>query len=273
VGTPGDPWTDLAVFPYPGVGSLYHDPVPTLQDRVLVVVPALNEEQAVGRVVGEIKAVSDRFDVLVVDDGSTDRTSSVARLAGAAVCTLPFTLGVGGAMRTGYRYALREGYGTVVQIDGDGQHDPTYIPLLIDGLRGCDVIIGARFAGLESYEVKGPRRWAMAVLATVLTRIAGAQLSDVTSGYRAVNRRGMQLFAEHYPSEYLGDTVESLVIAVRAGCRVRQVPVSMRRRTTGRASQGSLRSVLYLARAVVALGLGLIRRWPSTLEPLPQELV
>jgi glycosyltransferase involved in cell wall biosynthesis len=240
--------------------------------RVLVVVPALNEEQAVAGVISEIHAVSAHLDVLVVDDGSEDDTSAVARRAGAVVCTLPFTLGVGGAMRTGYRFAMSHGYDAVVQIDGDGQHDPTYIPVLLDALRDADVVIGARFAGVGSYQATGPRRWAMSILARALTHIADARLSDVTSGYRAVNRRGMQLFAEHYPSEYLGDTVESLVIAVRAGCRVQQVPVAMRRRTTGRASQNALRSTLYLARAMVALGLGLIRRWPTTLEPVAQEL-
>jgi glycosyltransferase involved in cell wall biosynthesis len=239
---------------------------------VLVVVPALNEEQAVGGVVSEIRAFDDTLDVLVVDDGSTDETADVALAAGAQVCRLPFTLGVGGAMRTGYRYAVEGGYDAVVQIDGDGQHDPSYIAVLLDALVDADVVIGARFAGVGGYDVRGPRRWAMAFLAFVLSRISGTRLSDVTSGYRAVNLRGTRIFAEHYPSEYLGDTVESLVIAARAGCRIKQVPVSMRRRTTGRASQGMLRSVLYLGRAVVALALGLVRHWPTPLEAVPQEI-
>jgi glycosyltransferase involved in cell wall biosynthesis len=244
------------------------------RSRVLVVVPALNEEQAVGAVVTEIKTVSVEFDVLVVDDGSTDATASVARRAGATVCSLPYTLGVGGAMRTGYRYALRHGYDFVVQIDGDGQHDPAYIPALLEALQHVDVVVGARFAGVESYHVRGPRRWAMAMLAFTLSRVAETPLSDVTSGLRAVNRRGLHVFAEHYPAEYLGDTVESLVIAARTGCRIGQVPVSMRMRTTGQASQGTLRSVLYLGRAVAALGLGMVRRWPAThdvFELVPQE--
>jgi glycosyltransferase involved in cell wall biosynthesis len=240
------------------------------RNRVLVVVPALNEEQAVGGVVSEILAMDLSMDVLVVDDGSSDDTALVACAAGAAVCSLPFTLGVGGAMRAGYRYALQNRYDTVVQIDGDGQHDPTYISVLLAELEHADVVIGARFAGVGNYEVRGPRRWAMAFLGFVLTRIAGAPLSDVTSGFRAVNLRGAQIFAQHYPAEYLGDTVESLVIAARHGCRVHQVPVSMRRRTTGHASQNTLRSVLYLARAVAALGLGLVRRWPATSEVIQE---
>jgi glycosyltransferase involved in cell wall biosynthesis len=241
-------------------------------NRVLVVVPALNEEQAVGGVVSEIRSLDSTLDVLVVDDGSADATAEVARAAGAEVCSLPFTLGVGGAMRAGYRYALERGYDAVVQIDGDGQHDPSYIPALLAELQIADVVIGARFAGVGDYHVRGPRRWAMAFLAFVLTRIAGVRLSDVTSGFRAVNLRATRLFAEHYPSEYLGDTVESLVIAARHGYLVRQVPVSMRRRETGRASQGTLRSMLYLARALAALVLGLVRRWPATPEVGIQEL-
>jgi glycosyltransferase involved in cell wall biosynthesis len=240
--------------------------------RVLVVIPALNEAASVGAVVAEIRRHSPTSDVLVVDDGSGDDTAEVARVAGAAVCRLPFNLGVGGAMRAGYRYAVREGYDVVVQIDADGQHDPAYIPLLVAATDTCDVVVGSRFAGEGSYAAGGPRRLAMAVLANVLTRLAHEPLSDVTSGFRATNRRATRLFAEHYPSEYLGDTVESLVIALRTGCRVRQVPVTMRPRKAGQASQNTVRSVLYLSRAVVALGLALFRRWPASVETVPQVL-
>lgn len=246
--------------------------MPTFGARVLVVIPALNERDSVATVVGDVRAVDPRYDVLVVDDGSGDDTSEVAERAGAVVCRLPFNLGVGGAMRTGYRYALQHGYDVVVQVDADGQHDPSYIPGLVADLARADVVVGARFAGEGSYAARGPRRWAMRLLAGVLSRLAHEPLCDVTSGFRAVNRRGIRLFATHYPAEYLGDTVESLVIALRTGCRVRQRPVAMRARSTGRASQSTGRAVLYLARAVVALGLALVRRWPTTLEAVPQEV-
>jgi glycosyltransferase involved in cell wall biosynthesis len=240
--------------------------------RVLVVVPAWNEEASVGAVVTSVKAVDSAFDVLVVDDGSGDRTSANAAASGAAVCRLPFNLGVGGAMRAGYRYALRNGYDVVVQVDADGQHDARYIPKLVAALEGADVVVGARFAGEGVYKARGPRRWAMRMLGAVLSRLARRRLSDVTSGFRAVNRRGIELFATHYPAEYLGDTVESLVIALRTGCRVTQIPVSMRVRSTGQPSQNTTRSVLYLARAMVALSLAMVRRWPTVLETVPQEL-
>lgn len=240
--------------------------------RVLVVVPAWNEEGSVGSVVADLHRQLPHVDVLVVDDGSQDRTYEVASAAGAAVCRLPFNLGVGGAMRAGYRYAQRHDYDVAVQVDADGQHDVTYIPRLVAALTTSDVAVGARFAGEGSYAARGPRRWAMRMLSLVLSVLAHEPLTDVTSGFRAVNRRGIALFATHYPSEYLGDTVESLVIAVRTGCRVTQVPVVMHPRTVGQASQGTARSVLYLSRAVVALAMALVRRWPAGLEPAPQEL-
>jgi glycosyltransferase involved in cell wall biosynthesis len=241
--------------------------------RVLVVIPAWNEALSVAKVIAEIAERQPRSDVLVVDDGSGDKTSAVAREAGAMVCRLPFNLGVGGAMRAGYRYALRHDYDVVVQVDADGQHDPDYIDALIDGLSNSDIVIGARFAGVGDYPARGPRRWAMRLLARVLSSLSGEGLSDVTSGFRAANRRAIQVFAMHYPAEYLGDTVESLVIALRADCRVTQIPVAMRGRALGQASQSPLRATLYLARAIVALALALVRRWPTTLEIPPKDVV
>jgi len=238
---------------------------------VLAVVPAFNEEESVGRTIEELTSVNPGIDVLVVDDGSGDHTARVARRAGAIVCQLPYNLGVGGAMRAGYRYALRHDYDVAVQVDADGQHDPTYLKALVDELDVADIVVGARFAGEGDYRARGPRRWAMRLLAVTLTRLAHHKLTDVTSGFRAANRRAIAIFADHYPAEYLGDTVESLVIAIRSGCTVRQVPVSMRIRAGGRASQTPARAALYLLRAVVALGLALVRRWPSTLENLSEE--
>jgi glycosyltransferase involved in cell wall biosynthesis len=249
---------------------------------VLVVVPAWNEEGAIASTIADIRASVDHdVDVLVVDDGSTDETAVRAASAGARVCSLPYNLGVGGAMRTGYRYAVRHRYDVVVQIDADGQHDPRYLPQLMSRLRlgpgdGADLIVGARFAGEgEKYHVSFPRRFAMRLLAIVMSRLARTRLTDVTSGYRVANRRAVELFAAHYPAEYLGDTVESMVIAVRAGCRVQQVPVEMRVRQAGVPSQTPFRAALFLARAVVALSLALIRRWPDVrddMEPIPQPL-
>ena len=227
-----------------------------------------------GATITEIRATNPDVDLLVVDDGSTDLTSVAARDAGALVCTLPFNLGVGGAMRAGYRYALRHGYDVAVQIDADGQHDPSYLPTLLERLGEADLVIGARFAGEgEKYEVSFMRRFAMTILARTLSRMARTKLTDVTSGFRVANRRAATIFAAHYPAEYLGDTVESTVIAIRAGCTVTQVPVEMRVRQGGQASQSSFRAAIYLSRAAVALVLALVRDWPEVqvAHVAPQE--
>lgn len=232
--------------------------------RVLIIVPAWNEEASIGRTIDEIHSTVPQADILVIDDGSRDRTVAEARRHGVLVCELPYNLGVGGAMRTGYRYAQRHGYDVAVQIDADGQHDPTYLAPLLERLDSADIVIGARFATKDDpYRVRGPRRWAMIVLAFVLSRVAGTRLTDVTSGFRVANRRAIAVFAAHYPAEYLGDTVESLVIATRAGCKVTQVPVTMRVRAAGQASQSPVKAAIYLARAMVALVLALVRDWSS----------
>ena len=241
--------------------------------RVLVILPAWNEQDSVARTVREVRAANAGVDILVVDDGSSDATAAEARRAGAEVCRLPFNLGVGGAMRAGFRFAIAGDYDVAVQIDADGQHDPRYLPELIARLGpkdegGADLVIGARFAGEgEPYKVSGIRALAMKVLALTLSRMARTRLTDVTSGFRVANRRTVALFAAHYPAEYLGDTVESTVIAIRAGCTVTQVPVQMRERQGGQASQTPVRAAIYLARAVVALALALVRKWPEA--PVP----
>lgn len=237
--------------------------------------PAWNEQASVAATVREVRETNPGVDVLVVDDGSADRTSAVAAEAGALVCRLPFNLGVGGAMRAGYRYALRTGYDVTVQIDADGQHDPRYLPSLLEQLDRADLVIGARFAGEgKDYKVSWIRGFAMTILARTLSRMARTKLTDVTSGFRVANARATRIFAAHYPAEYLGDTVESTVIAIRAGCSVTQVPVAMRVRQGGVASQTPIKAALYLARAVVALVLALVREWPvDQLDPMrPAEV-
>lgn len=230
------------------------------EPRVLIVMPAWNEAAAIRSVVREIKAELPAADVLVVDDGSSDTTSEEAAAGGAAVARLPYNLGVGGAMRLGYRYGQRNNYDVVIQIDADGQHDPRYVPKLIDALADADIVIGARFAGEGSYKVRGPRKWAMNVLRSVLSRMAKTKLTDTTSGFRATNRRGTELFASWYPVEYLGDTVETLVYAARRKLRITQIPVAMRTRVAGTPSHSPIKATIYLFRAIVILVLAMIRR-------------
>ena len=229
-------------------------------DSVLVIVPAWNEEQNVGTTVREILATGRGYDVAVVDDGSMDATASVAREAGAIVLSLPFNLGVGGAMRTGFTYAQRMGYGRAIQVDADGQHNPSDIDRVLAGLDAADISIGARFSDVGDYQVRGPRKWAMKLLAAIVSRVAKTRLTDVTSGFRAAGPRAIAQYVRYYPAEYLGDTLDSLVAACHSGLSVTQVPVAMRPRAFGRPSQGAWGSTVYLMRSAFALGLAIMRR-------------
>jgi glycosyltransferase involved in cell wall biosynthesis len=241
-------------------------------DRVLIIVPAWNEARNVGTTVREIRSVSPQYDVAVIDDGSSDETARVAREAGATVLTLPFNLGVGGAMRTGFTYAHRHGYQRAIQVDADGQHNPADIEKVLAGLDHCDISIGARFADVGDYAVRGPRRWAMLFLARVVSGVAKTKLTDVTSGFRAAGPRAIDQYVKYYPAEYLGDTLDSLVAACHAGLTVTQVPVAMRPRVHGVPSQGPIGSSVYLLRSVFALNLALIRRARRVRESMPKEV-
>lgn len=227
---------------------------------VLVILPAWNEAETVGATVKEIFGTAGNYHVLVVNDGSTDATSQEAKNAGATVIDLPFNMGVGGAMRTGFKYALRHGYTRAIQVDADGQHDPQDIEAVLGGLAEADISIGARFAEKGDYEVRGPRKWAMGILAKVISLLAKTRLTDVTSGFRAANVKALRQYIDHYPAEYLGDTIDSLVVAIKSGCTVTQVPVSMRSRQGGRPSHNPLKSALYLLRSVFALLFALSRK-------------
>ena len=233
--------------------------MPSVLARTLIVMPAFNEEESVGDVVREVFSALPGVHCLVVNDGSADQTTAIARRAGAVVAELPVNLGVGGAMRLGFKYAIAHGFDNVVQIDSDGQHDPSNVLALLERLDDADLVIGARFAGVGDYEARGPRRWAMRVLSVILSRTARTSLTDTTSGFKASGPRAVALFASHYPAEYLGDTIEALVIASRAGCRIEQVPVVMRVRAGGQPSHNPLRAAAYLGRAFVALCFALIR--------------
>lgn len=232
-------------------------------EAVLVIVPAWNEARNVGNTIREIRAAGPQYHVAVVDDGSVDSTAQVAREAGATVLCLPFNLGVGGAMRTGFVYAQRMGFRRAIQVDADGQHNPVDIERVLAGLADADISIGARFSDVGDYSVGGPRKWAMRFLAAVVSRVAKTRLTDVTSGFRAAGPRAIDQYVRYYPAEYLGDTLDSLVAACHAGLTVTQVPVAMRPRVHGQPSQGAFGSTVYLMRSVFALTLAVMRR-PGT---------
>ena len=228
--------------------------------KLLIILPAWNEQEALPGVLDELHAALPEADFLVVNDGSTDETSVVAHRGRTMVLDLPLNLGVGGAMRAGYKFAARGGYDVAVQVDADGQHDPADVHRVVDALGAdADIVIGARFTGTGSYSVRGPRQWAMKLLSVSLSKVAGTRLTDTTSGFKASNKRAIALFAVDYPAEYLGDTIESLVIASRAGLRVRQIGVEMRPRAGGTPSHNPAKAALFLGRAVLALSIALSR--------------
>lgn len=236
-------------------------PIGPAVPRRLIVVPAWNEEAVIGDCLAEISRVLPEWDIIVVSDGSTDRTAAIVRSLSIPVVDLPFNVGVGGARRAGFSYAVWEGYDEVLQFDADGQHDPAEVSNLLDARAetGADVVIGARFAGRGDYIVRGPRKWAMRLLSTVLSRVCRTTLTDVTSGLQLCGPRAVALFARQYPAEYLGDTVEAIVLAARSGLTVRQAAVSMRERRGGAPSHSPVKAAIFLVRAMVALAIALTR--------------
>ena len=220
---------------------------------VLVAIPAWNEQGSIGDVIAKVREHHPDCGILVVDDGSTDRTAVSALQAGAFVASLPFNVGVGGAMRTAFLFAQREGYSALVQVDADGQHDPADLSDLIAGLDDADIVVGTRFHPNSMYFVGGPRRWAMVLLSKALSWMNKGTISDPTSGFRAAGPRAIDLFAVNYPAEYLGDTVGSLSIAIRQGLVIDETPVTMYYRAIGRPSKNAVWSALYLGRATLAM--------------------
>ena len=225
--------------------------------RTLAILPAFNEQDALPSVLTELRQRWPEIDVLVVDDGSTDDTAVVARRMGVKVAVLPFNLGIGGALQAGFRYAVHHRYERAFQFDAAGQHDPTQVPALLNALDdGADLVIGSRFAAPEAgseYDV-GRLRWgAMGLLRFAVRLLSGRNFSDTSSGFRGFSAPLLSFYAAEYPNEYLGDTVEALLLACQAGFRVVEVPVSMRVRAAGKPSTRNIRLAYHYLRALLCL--------------------
>jgi glycosyltransferase involved in cell wall biosynthesis len=235
--------------------------------KLLAIVPAYNEAGAISSTVAELRAHAPEWDVLVVDDGSTDETARLARTAGARVLRMPFNLGIGGAVQSGYQYALEHGYQVAVQVDGDGQHDPRYLPILLDHLRDdpdLNMVTGSRFLDPEDahgYRSSASRRVGIRLFAGILSRIVGRPITDPTSGLRMTDRRGIELFARDYPHDY--PEVEALVLSHAHQLQGDELPVRMRARLTGRSSIGSTQSVYYMMKVTLAVLVGMMRARPA----------
>jgi glycosyltransferase involved in cell wall biosynthesis len=228
----------------------------------LAVVPAYNEAATVGRVVSTLRRETPDIDVVVIDDGSTDATRRCAEEAGARVLRLPFNLGIGGAVQTGFKYAQDNGYDYMVQVDGDGQHDPREIRKLFSAMRSpesADMICGSRFATATGYLAPISRRTGIHVFAFLLSKLLRQPITDPTSGFRLYNRRAISVFARDYPHDY--PEVEAVLMLHHHRLTMREVPVQMLPRGGGASSiTGSRKSLYYMIKVLLALFVGLGRR-------------
>jgi glycosyltransferase involved in cell wall biosynthesis len=231
----------------------------------LAVVPAYNEAATITGVVSSLRRHAPEFDVLVIDDGSTDETSQLARAAGARVVRSPFNLGIGGAVQTGFVFAHEGGYELMVQVDGDGQHDPQELDKLLEAMGpGVDMVCGSRFLVKGEYLAPVSRRAGIHVFAWLLSHFVGQPVTDPTSGFRLYNRRAIKLFADDYPHDY--PEVEAVLMLHHHRLRMREVPVRMFQRGGGTSSIGSGKSLYYMVKVLLALFIGLARRRP-VVEP------
>ena len=232
----------------------------------VAIVPAFNEEQAVARVIEELRGFDPGLEVVVIDDGSTDRTTEAARACGASVVRLPFNLGIGGAVQTGFRYAWEQGFDVAVRVDGDGQHDPAELgailaPVLADE---ADITVGSRFIGGDGYRSSRSRRIGIRLLAWIVSALTRQKITDPTSGFQAANRLGIRLFAADYPHDY--PEAEATVMVFKHRLRMTEVPVAMRARESGQSSITAVRSVYYMVKVVLAIFVALFRRKAVPLE-------
>jgi glycosyltransferase involved in cell wall biosynthesis len=230
----------------------------------LAIVPAYNESGAIASTVADIREHGPGFDVLVIDDGSTDATGQIARASGAKVLRHPFNLGIGGAVQSGYQYALEHDYDVAIQVDGDGQHDARHIPELLAELTArpdLNLVTGSRFITGDGDRSSVTRRLGIRVFAGVLSAVVGHRVTDPTSGFRMADRRAIELFARDYPHDY--PEVEAVLMVHANRLQSGEVPVKMRARQTGQSSINASRSLFYMVKVLLAIFVGLLRSRPG----------
>jgi glycosyltransferase involved in cell wall biosynthesis len=233
------------------------------QAKILIVVPAYNEQNNILRVIWDIRKTLPSADILVVNDCSLDSTSINARKAeGVKVVDLPYNLGIGGAVQTGFKYALTHGYDYMVQIDGDGQHLPSEVVKLFDTmvLNNCDMVIGSRFLDIQSFRTTWLRRMGIKVFYLIFRMLIHAKITDGTSGFRMYNRNGIALMAKYYPDDY--PEPDAIILLKKHGLRIAEVGVEMKEREHGVSSISMIKSPYYMTKVIVSIFFSYIRtRW------------
>ena len=232
------------------------------QPKTLIILPALNEARNISKTITQIRQHIDYADILVINDGSMDETSVVARAAGAIVLDLPYNVGIGAAVQTGFKYAYAHGYDIVIRNDGDGQHASEGIHDLLQALatQQADMVTGSRFLGDGDYGTPLTRRLGIQILRSLLSRITGQRITDPTSGFAAFNQRAIRLFAQVYPHDY--PEPEAIVVLHRSGLSMCEVPVKRRVREHGKSSITATRSAYYMLKVTLAICINVLRRQP-----------
>jgi glycosyltransferase involved in cell wall biosynthesis len=228
--------------------------------KILIIVPAYNEEASLPGVIQDLRDHIPDADILIVNDGSRDATSRIARKIDVKVLDLPFNLGIGGAVQAGYLYAERNAYDIAVQFDGDGQHLAKEINKLLQPIvtNQADLVVGSRFLMAGAYKAPVFRKLGIGIFSFILSNITGLAVTDSTSGFRATNRRVIEFFARTYPDDY--PEVEALVLLHKFGLRMMEVPVTMRERTGGRSSITATRSAYYMTKVLMAIFIDLMKK-------------
>ncbi len=227
--------------------------------KILTVIPAFNEAENIRNVIRDLKEHFPESKFVIINDGSTDETLSISESLGARVINLPYNLGIGGAVQTGFIIAEREGYDAVIQFDGDGQHMAREIKKILEQRGSTDILIGSRFLGSDTYKMPFFRKLGARVFSLVMSRICKTKITDATSGFRVYGKRAVQLFSAHYPDDY--PEVEALILALKKKLSIKEVPVSMRLRTGGKSSITPLRSIYYMIKVLLAVFVDLLKKY------------
>lgn len=226
--------------------------------KTLIIIPAYNEEECIKNTVNDLIRINPEIDVVVINDGSKDNTSKEAKKTKATVIDLPVNLGIGGAVQTGYIYALKNDYDIAIQYDGDGQHRPEYIKQMIEKIKDNDLVIASRFIKENEYKQTISRMAGIKLIRSIIKICTGKSIYDPTSGYRAANKKVIQEFAQNYPHDY--PEPETNLYLLRQGYKIKEIPSKMNNRKTGKSSITPFKSIYYMIKVSLAMFICMLQK-------------